>query len=93
MDLPPAMLAAMKFPPADRVDMYEQLAAEFLTEQGEAVYRDNCDQLDRFSDAALADQLVTREGRMGQIDFEQVVEAFGRLRSEDGVTVSEIPGS
>jgi hypothetical protein len=50
-------------PPQDDADdlltMYEQLAAEFLTEQAEALYRDSGDQqLDQFSDAALADQLV-----------------------------------
>ena len=28
----------------DPLAMYEQLVAEFLTEQGEAVYHDNCDQ-------------------------------------------------
>ncbi len=75
-------------PPQDDADdalvMYEQLAAEFLTEQGEAVYNDNGDQqLDQFSDAALADQLVTaRAGRRGKLDFGWLVEAFGRLRSE-----------
>jgi len=63
--------------------MYEQLAAEFLTEQGEAVYRDNWDQLEQFSDAALADQLVTAwTGQIGKLDFERIVAAFGRLRSE-----------
>ncbi len=73
----------MKFSSADPLAMYEQLAAEFLTEQGEVVYRDNCDQLDRFSDAALADQLVTAwAGRLGKLDFERLVDAFGRLRSE-----------
>ncbi len=51
-------------PPQDDADdalvMYEQLAAEFLTEQAEVVYSDDGDQqLDQFSDAALADQLVT----------------------------------
>jgi hypothetical protein len=53
-----------------------------LTEQGEVVHRDNCDQLDTFSDAALADALVTaRAGRLGKLDFRWLVEAFGRLRS------------
>ncbi len=70
--------------PAANDDDLEQLAAEFLTEQGEAVYNDNGDQqLDQFSDAALADQLVTaRAGRRGKLDFGRMVEAFGRLRSE-----------
>ena len=68
--------------PDDLVAMYEQLAVEFLTEQGE-VGGDNCDQLDQFSDAALADQLVTAwAGRLGKLDFGRLVEAFGRLRSE-----------
>jgi hypothetical protein len=63
--------------------MYEQLAAEFLTERGEAIYRDHCDQLDQFSDAALADQLVTSwAGQFGKLDFERLVDAFGRLRGE-----------
>ncbi len=66
----------------DLVAMYEQLAVEFLTEQGE-VDGDNCDQLDQFSDAALADQLVTAWARqLGKLDFGRLVEAFGRLRSE-----------
>ena len=66
--------------------MYEQLAAEFLTEQAETVYRDNCDYLDRFSDAALADQLVTTwAGQAGKLNFERLVGAFGRLRRENRV--------
>ena len=73
----------MNISSGDPLAIYEQLAAEFLTEQGEVVYRDNCDQLDQFSDAALADQLVTaRAGRLGKLDFARLVEAFGRLRSE-----------
>ncbi len=44
----------------DPLAIYEQIAVEFLAEEGEAAHRDNCEhQLDRFSDAALADQLVT----------------------------------
>ena len=50
-------------PHADADDL-EQLAAEFLAEQPEVVYRDNQDHLDRFSDAALADQL-SRHGPGG----------------------------
>ncbi len=74
----------MKFSPADDLlAVYEQLAAEFLAEQGEVVYGDNCDQFDRFSDAALADQLITAgAGRLGKLDFGRLVEAFGRLRVE-----------
>ncbi len=69
----------MKFSSTDPLAMYEQLAAEFLTEQG---YRDNHDQLDQFSDAALADQLVTAwAGRLGKLDFARLVDAFGRLRA------------
>ncbi len=53
----------------------EAIAAEFLAEQGEAAHRDNCEhQLDKFSDAALADQLVTeRAGRLGKLDFGRLV--------------------
>jgi len=75
-------------PPQDDADdplaMYEQVAADFLAEQAEAVYHDAGDQqLDRFSDAALADALVTERGeRIGKLDFGRLVEAFGRLRSE-----------
>jgi hypothetical protein len=73
----------MEFSSADPLAMYEQLAAEFLTEQGEVVHRDRCDQLDRFSDAALADQLITaRAGRPVKLNFVRLVEAFARLRSE-----------
>ena len=44
----------------DPLAIYEQLAAKFLAEQGEVAHRDNCEhQLDQFSDAALADALVT----------------------------------
>ena len=62
----------------------EQIAAEFLAEQGEAAHRDNCEhQLDRFSDATLADQLVTAWAkRIGKQDFARLAEAFRRLRSE-----------
>ena len=71
----------MKFSSTDPLAMYEQLAAEFLTEQGSR-YRDNHDQLDQFSDAALADQLVTAwAGRLGKLDFARLVDAFGRLRA------------
>ena len=68
----------------DPLAIYEQLAAEFLAEQGEVAHRDNCErQLDQFSDAALADALVTaRAGRRGKLDFGRLVEAFGRLRVE-----------
>ncbi len=73
-------------PPQDDTDdplaIYEQVAAEFLTEQGE-VDGDNHDQLDQFSDPGLADALVTAQaGRLGKLDFARLVEAFGRLRSE-----------
>ena len=61
----------------------EEIAAEFLSQLGEVAHGDRCDELDRFSDAALADQLVTGgAGRIPKLDFEQLVEAFGRLRSE-----------
>ena len=81
----------MKFSSEDPLAMYEQLAAESLSEQGEVVHRDNHDHLDQFSDAALADQLVTAwAGRLGKLDFGRLVEAFGRMRSE-GVSVSETP--
>ena len=65
------------------VDMYEQLASEFLCAQGEVTLADDCADLDRLSDAALADQLVTQwRDRVGKINFEQIVAPFGRLRSE-----------
>ena len=62
----------------------EEIAVEFLAEQGEAAHRDNCEhQLDRFSDAELADALVTEYGgRLGKLDFGRLVDAFGRLRLE-----------
>ncbi len=63
--------------------MYEQLAAEFLTEQQVVAYRDDCDLLDHFSDGALADQLVTASaGRLRELNFARLVEALGRLRIE-----------
>jgi hypothetical protein len=67
----------------DPLAVYEQVAAEFLAEEGEVANRDNSElQLDRFTDAALADALVTaRSGRRGKLDFGRLVEAFGRLRT------------
>jgi hypothetical protein len=63
----------------------EWIAAEWLIEQGEVALADDRAALDRLSDAALADQLVTQwRDRVGEVDFDQVVEAFSRLRSEDG---------
>ncbi len=61
----------------DPLAIYEQVAVEFLAEEGEAAHRDNCEHhLDRFSDAALADELVTLwAGQLGKLDF-------GRLRVE-----------
>ena len=62
----------------------EDLAAEFLLARGEGELGDRCDDLDRFSDAALADQLVTQWAeRISKVDFDGMVEAFGRLRAED----------
>ncbi len=53
------------------------IAAEWLLEQGEVVFGAQCDRLDEFSDAALADQLVTAWAeRIGEPDF-------ARLRSEN----------
>ena len=63
---------------------YEAVAAEFLLRQGEVVLGDRCDELDRFSDATLADRLITQwGGHPGKPHFEQLVAAFGRLRAED----------
>ncbi len=45
-------------PSQEDADDLEQLAAEFLAEQGE-IDGDVCDHLDRFSDAVLDDRLVT----------------------------------
>ncbi len=76
-----ALIAPIKSVIKSKKGRPEQLAAEFLTEQAEVVYRDNFDQPDQFSDAALADQLVTAwGGRIGKLDFGRLVEAFGRLR-------------
>ncbi len=70
-------------PPPTDADELEQIAAEFLCEQGEAVYSDNCDQSFDKTNAALADALVTEWGcRVGKLDFARLVDAFGRLRSE-----------
>ena len=64
-------------PPQADADDLEQLAAEFLAEQGEVVNHDNHDRLDQFSDAALADALVTAQARrLGKLDF-------GRLRQDN----------
>ena len=83
----------MKLSSEDSLDMYEEVAAEWLLHQGEVALGDRCDELDRFSDAALADQLVTAWAeRIGKTDFARLVDAFGRVRSE-GVSVSEMPGS
>jgi hypothetical protein len=49
----------MKLSSADPVNMYEAVAAEWLSHQGEVTLGDRCDELDAVSDAALADQLVT----------------------------------
>ena len=58
----------------------EALAAEFLLHEGEVMHGDNCDGL---SDAAMADKLATRwHDRLGKLDFEQLVDAFDRLRRE-----------
>ncbi len=83
----------MKLSSADPVDMYEEVAAEWLSHQGEVTLGDRCDELDAVSDAALADQLVTEWAeRIGKPDFERLVDAFARLRSE-GVSVSRNRGS
>ena len=61
----------------------EWIAAEWLIEQGEVTLADNCAALDSLSDAALADKLVTQwRDRVGQVEFDQIVGAFRRLRSE-----------
>jgi hypothetical protein len=61
----------------------EWIAAEWLIEQGEVTLADDCAALDRLSDAALADQMVTQwRDRLGNVDFDQVVAAFRWLRSE-----------
>jgi hypothetical protein len=71
---------------ADPFD-YEEVAAEWLMNAGEVALGDRCDELDAVSDAALADQMVTAWAeRIGKPDFGRLVEAFGRLRSEDGAT-------
>ncbi len=75
--------------PMPEADLYEaeEIAAEYLLHAGEVALGDSCDELDRFSDAALADQLVTAWAeRIGKPDFARLVDAFGRLRSEDGAT-------
>ncbi len=66
---------------ADADDL-EQIAAEFLAGRAEAA-GDNCDSVFERSDAELADRLITAAaGRLGKLDFAQLVEAFGRLRGE-----------
>ncbi len=45
--------------------------------------RDNCGLLDEFTDAELADQLTAVWAeRIGEADFERLVDVFARLRSE-----------
>ena len=63
----------------------EWLAAEFLIEEGEVALADDCAALDKLTDSALADRMITAwADRLGKVDFKQVVAAFGRLRGEDG---------
>ncbi len=67
--------------------MYEEIAAEFMLHEGEVVFRDQCDLLDEFTVADLADQLVAVWAeRIGEVDFERLITAFAKLRSEDGAT-------
>ena len=77
-----AVTPSPSFLPLKKLDL-EEIAAEFLTEEAEAVYGDRGEWLDEFSDAALADRLVT-EGRdqFGKLDFERLVAAFAKVRSE-----------
>jgi len=64
-------------PEADLHEAEEEIAAEYLLHAGEVALGDRCDELDRFSDAALADQLVTEWAkRIGKPEFEQLVEAL-----------------
>src|SRR5271165_997046 len=66
------------------LDMYEEIAAEFMLREGEVVFRNNCDLLDEFTDAELADQLTAVWAeRVGETDFARLVDAFAKLRSED----------
>jgi len=44
--------------PMPEPDLYDEIATEYLLHAGEVALRDRCDELDRFRDAALADQLV-----------------------------------
>jgi hypothetical protein len=58
-----------------------------MLHEGEVVFRDNCDLLDEFTDAELADQLAAVWAeRIGETDFERLVAAFCKLCSEDGAT-------
>jgi hypothetical protein len=69
-------------PTTPEADLYEaeEIAAERLIEQGEVAPGDSCDELDRFSDAALADRLVTAWAeRLDGPDFPGLVDAFARL--------------
>ena len=60
-------------PHAEPVDMYEEIAAEFMLHEGEVVFRDQCDLLDEFTVADLADQLVAVWAeRIGEVDFERL---------------------
>ncbi len=70
--------------------MYEEIAAEFMLREGEVVFRNNCDLLDEFTDAELADQLTAVWAeRVGETDFARLVDAFAKLRSEDGASLDE----
>ncbi len=70
----------------DAVDI-EEIAAEFMLHEGEVVFRDQCDLLDEFTDADLADQLgAVWAERIGEVDFERLITAFAKLSSEDGAT-------
>ena len=68
--------------PSANADDLEQIAAEFLAGRAEAA-GDTCDSVFERSDAELADRLITAAaGRLGKLDFAQLVQEFGRLRSE-----------
>ncbi len=70
-------------PMTPQAGLYEEIAAEWLLEQGEVALADRCDELDEFSDAVLADRLITASAeRLDRPDFPRLIDAFVKLRNE-----------
>jgi hypothetical protein len=76
-------MPASQTPLPEPVVDIEWIAAEFLIEEGDVALADDRAALDKLTDSALADRMITAwADRLGKFDFEQVVDAFRRLRSE-----------